>query len=389
MLSVNTGIRSAQQFDSSLFIDFVQWIDRGEKTTATYLKNLKQFLVYLRLQGIKQPTREDIIHYRQYLQEPHKALTIEGGELRERTDAAGNPIITTCKANTVNQYLRSVCQFFKWTAANNLYPDIAANIHGPKIRHDTHRKDALTCKEVLQIENSIKEQAQAQASKAATACKDQAGKMQRSTEQGKRLFAMYLLAVNAGLRTIELSRANIKDLQTKGGQTVLYIHGKGHSEADQKKPLAPEVHEAIKDYLNSRTDHPTGNSPLFVSTGNRSRGKRIASTTISTMLKRAMQAAGFDSERITAHSLRHTAGTAVQEITGDLFKTQMYMRHANPATTEIYLHNDTEKADAGIAQQLYNLYHDQTPDSLQTVITTMNAQQIEQLATLLKAMKQI
>ena len=58
--------------------------------------------------------------------------------------------------------------------------------------------------------------------------------MKRSTEQGKRLYAMYLLAVNAGLRTIEISRANIKDLETKGGKTWLYIWGKGHSEADQK-----------------------------------------------------------------------------------------------------------------------------------------------------------
>ena len=175
---------------------------------------------------------------------------------------------------------------------------------------------------------------------------------------------MYLLAVNAGLRTIEISRANIKDLETKGGQTVIYIWGKGHTEPDQKKPLAQEVAAAISEYLQSRTDHPTGNSPLFVSTGNRSGGKRIAPTTISTMLKRAMQAAGFDSERITAHSLRHTAGTAIQEISGDIYATQKYMRHSNPATTEIYLHNDTEKTEVLLAQQLYNLYHGQRAAAL-------------------------
>ena len=121
--------------------------------------------------------------------------------------------------------------------------------------------------------------------------------------------------------------------------------------------IAPEVAAAIKDYLKSRSDRLTGTAPLFVSTGNRSRGKRIAPTTISTMLKKAMQQAGFDSERITAHSLRHTAGTAVQELTGNIYATQKYMRHSNPATTEIYLHNDTEKAEVSIAQQLYNLYH--------------------------------
>lgn len=349
-----------QQISNSLFAEFVAWIDRSEKTTRTYLTNLKQFMLYLQDRGVTEPTREDIILYRQYLSESRKP-------------------------NTVAQYLRSVCQFFKWTAANGIYPDIAANIHAPKIRHDTHRKEALTVKEVLAIEQSITERAAIRAQAAATASKDAAGRAQRSTEQGKRLFAMYLLAVNAGLRTVELSRANIKDLETKGGRTVLYIWGKGHTEPDQKKPLAPEVAAAIKDYLSSRTDKPTSNSPLFVSTGNRSRGQRIASTTISTMLKRAMQEAGFDSERITAHSLRHTAGTAVQELTGDIYQTQKYMRHSNPATTEIYLHNETENAEAGIAQQLYNLYHGRTEtDQLQQIITTLNPLQLEQLASLLR-----
>ena len=382
------SIRPAQQFDSRLFADFVEWIDRSEKTTRTYLTNLKQFMAYLQYRGITQPARQDIISYRQYLTEPHEAITLDTATgWKYRTDAAGNHIVITCKPNTIAQYLRSVAQFFSWTAANNLYPNIAANIHAPKIRHDTHRKEALTVDEVLTIERSITEQAAARTQAAATADKDAEGKAQRSTEQGKRLFAMYLLAVNAGLRTVELSRANIKDLQTKGGKTVLYIWGKGHTEPDQRKPLAPEVAAAIKDYINSRTDKPNGNSPLFVSTGNRSRGKRIASTTISTMLKKAMQAAGFDSERITAHSLRHTAGTAVQELTGDIYTTQKYMRHSNPATTEIYLHNDTEKAETGIAQQLYNIYHGKKANDLQQIITTLDPQQLEQLAGMIARMK--
>ena len=189
---------------------------------------------------------------------------------------------------------------------------------------------------------------------------------------------------------MEISRANVKDMETKGGQTWLYIWGKGHTEPDQKKPLAPEVAEAIREYLQARGDCPTGKSPLFVSTGNRSGGKRIAPTTISTMLKRAMQAAGYDSERITAHSLRHTAGTAVQEITGDLYATQRYMRHSNPATTEIYLHTDTEKAESGIAQQLYNLYHGNAAsdprERLEAVLNRLNPSQLEQLEKIAQAM---
>ena len=386
------NLTPAQDFNPGLFDDFKAWIDRSEKTARSYTTNFRQFIAWLKYAAIRNPQRQDIISYRQWLTAEHEAIKLDPDSItgwKYRTDAHGNPLKINCKPNTIAQYLRSVCQFFRWTAANGYYPDIAANIHAPKLRHDRHSKEALTAPEVLAIEKSIAQRAQERTQAAQNAQKDTAGRIQRSTEQGKRIYAMYLLAVNAGLRTIEISRANIKDLETKGGQTWLYIWGKGRTEADQKKPIAPEVAAAVKEYLKSRTDKPTGNSPLFVSTGNRSGGKRIAATTISTMLKRAMQEAGFDSERITAHSLRHTAGTNVQEITGNLYATQLYMRHSNPATTEIYLHTETEQAEAGIAQQLYNLYHGTGTDNrakLEQLINRMTPQQLEQLTGIAAAM---
>ena len=386
------NLTPAQDFNPSLFADFVAWIDRSEKTARSYITNFRQFIAWLKYTAIRNPQRQDIISYRQWLTAEHEAIKLDPDSItgwKYRTDAHGNPLKINCKPNTIAQYLRSVCQFFRWTAANGYYPDIAANIHAPKLRHDRHSKEALTAPEVLAIEKSIAQRAQERTQAAQNAQKDTAGRMQRSTEQGKRLYAMYLLAVNAGLRTVEISRANIKDLVTKGGQTWLYIWGKGRTEADQKKPIAPEVAAAVKDYLQSRTDHPTTASPLFVSTGNRSRGKRIAPTTISTMLKRAMQEAGFNSDRLTAHSLRHTAGTAVQEVTGDIYKTQKYMRHSNPATTEIYLHTETEQAEAGIAQQLYNLYHGTGTDNrakLEQLISRLTPEKLEQLTGIAAAM---
>lgn len=386
------NLTPAQDFNPGLFDDFKAWIDRSEKTARSYTTNFRQFIAWLKYAAIRNPQRQDIISYRQWLTAEHEAIKLDPDSItgwKYRTDAHGNPLKINCKPNTIAQYLRSVCQFFRWTAANGYYPDIAANIHAPKLRHDRHSKEALTAPEVLAIEKSIAQRAQERTQAAQNAQKDTAGRIQRSTEQGKRIYAMYLLAVNAGLRTVEISRANIKDLETKGGQTWLYIWGKGRTEADQKKPIAPEVAAAVKEYLKSRTDKPTGNSPLFVSTGNRSRGKRIAATTISTMLKRAMQEAGFDSERITAHSLRHTAGTNVQEITGNLYATQLYMRHSNPATTEIYLHTETEQAEAGIAQQLYNLYHGTGTDNrakLEQLISRLTPEKLEQLTGIAAAM---
>ncbi|MDE6835289.1 MAG: site-specific integrase [Ruminococcus sp.] len=384
-----------QDLQPQLFQKFVSWIDRSPNTTRAYIINLRQFAVWLAYSSITRPVREDIISYRDYLCNEHDAIQLDGDSLngwKYRTDKVGNRIKVQCKPNTIAQYLRSVCQFFRWTASNGLYPDISANIHAPKVRHDIHRKDALTVAEVQTIEKSITVKTSERLMRAETAKKDTSGRIQRATEQGKRLYAMYLLAVNAGLRTIEIARANIKDIEVKGGNAWLYVWGKGHTEPDAKKPLAPEVKEAIDEYLKSRTDKPTGNSPLFVATGNRSGGKRLATTTISTMLKRAMQESGFDSERLTAHSLRHTAGTNVQELTSNIYLTQQYMRHSNPATTEIYLHVDTERQEAEIATQLYNLYHgiagnqSDSMNKLQTAIQRMNKKQLEQLTAIAIAM---
>lgn len=379
--------QEVQEITTALFNDFVAFVDRSEKTTRTYLTNLRQFMAWLKYAAIKRPVRQDIISYREWLTTEHPAITFAPETVNGwsyRTDASGNPVSVSCKANTVKLYLQSVRQFFSWTAANGLYPNVAANIHAPKTTA-SHKKEALTAAEVLTIENSIAARASERTAAAADAVKGTANRMQRSTEQGKRLYAMYLLAVNAGLRTIEISRANIKDLETKNGKTWLYIWGKGHAEADQRKPIAPEVKAAIDEYLNSRTDAKTGNAPLFVSTGNRSGGKRIAPTTISTMLKGAMKDAGFNSDKLTAHSLRHTAGRNVMAITGNnIYNTQQYMRHSNPATTEIYLENDTAAQDDNIANQLYRRYHgiEQATDKmqqLQSLIERMTPEQLEQI----------
>lgn len=204
---------------------------------------------------------------------------------------------------------------------------------------------------------------------------------------------MFLLAVNAGLRTVEISRANLRDLEAKSGAACLYIWGKGHAEPDTKKPLAPEVYAALREYIEARSDAHTAGSPLFVATGNRSGGQRLAATTISGMLKKAMQRAGFDSERLTAHSLRHTAGQNVMQITGrNIYETQQYMRHANPATTEIYLDNASAQQDGDIARRLYAHYHGQQTgapaDRLAAAARRLTPAQLEQLAAIADAMRQ-
>ena len=119
--------------------------------------------------------------------------------------------------------------------------------------------------------------------------------------------------------------------------------------------IIPEVKEAINDYFQSRSEKVTPKSPLFTSTSNRSKGGRILTTTISTMLKTLLVNAGYDSDRLTAHSLRHTSGTGAYMATGNIYLAQKHQRHADPATTEIYIHAE-ERDSRTTEQQVYNYY---------------------------------
>ena len=334
-------------FSNTLFERFIDYTDRKETTVKGYFTCIRQFVKWLEANDIRQPEREHIKAYRDYLSSSDLAT------------------------GTQSQYLRAVKHFFKWTASEGLYPNVADNIHGAKVRHDVHKKDALQREAVPQIADTI----------------------DRSNEEGKRLYAMYLLCVICGLRCIEIHRADVGDLKTVGGTTYLYLQGKGHDDKDAPVLLIPELKEAIDDYLNSRTDKATAKSPLFASTSNRNKGGRIATTTISTMLKDLLVNAGYNSSRITAHSLRHTSGTGAHKAGIDLYGVQHLMRHCDPATSEIYIHDDDHKtAEEKGRKGIYDYYFkgaELTPvmPELEAEIMTLTLEQQQALLTQIRAQK--
>ena len=349
----NSQLQSRAAISADLFRRFIEYTDREPTTTKGYITCLRQFANWITATGTTQPERADILAYKEYLNGAHFGRS--GAE--------------QLKAGTKQQYLRAVKHFFKWTAAEGIYPNIADNIHGVKINHDTHKKDALDREAVKIIADHI----------------------DRSTESGKRLYAMYLLCISCGLRTIEINRANIEDIKKTGDRTYLYLQGKGHSEHDQPVLLIPEVKAALQDYLQSRMDTPTAKSPLFVSTSNRSKGKRIAPTTISTMLKDALVSAGYDSDRLTAHSLRHTSGTGAYKATGNIYLAQKHQRHADPSTTEIYVHAE-DREERNTEQQVYNYFFNQAAGKDQRqeaieLIATIDTAKLGAVCEFLKALR--
>lgn len=272
------------------FERFISYLDASPKTIETYTKALRQFFNYIGLHGIRKPQREDVLAFRDDLK------------------ASG------LKPTTVQNYITATRLFFKWTAQEGLYPNIAEHVKGAKLDKN-HKKDYLTSRQAKEVLAGV----------------------QTDSEEGLRNYAILSLMVTGGLRTIEVSRADVEDLRTVGESTVLYIQGKGREEKTEYIKISAPVEKAIRSYLKARENVEEG-QPLFTSTSNNSKGKRITTRTVSGVVKTALRNAGYDSARLTAHSLRHTAITLALLAGREITEVQQFARHANLNTTMIYNH---------------------------------------------------
>lgn len=274
--------------NDDMFHSFMQYIDVKDKSLETYTRSLKQFFNYITVNGITEPTRKDIVQYRETLKADKQPATVQ-------------------------LYMIAVKQFFKWTDKAGIYPNVADNVKGVSVSKGM-KKDYLTTGQV----------------------KDVLSRIDTETVKGKRDYAIIALMVTCGLRDIEVSRANIADLRTRQNSTVLYIQGKGKDDRESFVVVPDSLETVIRDYLKARG----GNSKaLFTSNSNHGKGDRLTTRSISRIVKTAMINAGLDSDRLTAHSLRHTAVTQALIAGQTLQEVQQFARHSNINTTLIYAHN--------------------------------------------------
>lgn len=119
----------------------------------------------------------------------------------------------------------------------------------------------------------------------------------------------------------------------------MHIQGKGREEKTDYIKVQPIVERAIRSYLKSDSRKLNPKEPLFSSTSNNSKGKRLSTRSISGIVKNRLVKTGYDSERLTAHSLRHTAVTLTLLGGQTLQEVQQFARHTNITTTQIYAHN--------------------------------------------------
>ncbi|MEN4441302.1 tyrosine-type recombinase/integrase [Staphylococcus hominis] len=300
------NVIESKRIDNTLLKRFLEYLDASEKTVQTYTRALRQFFKFLYENNITQPQRTDVLAFRDNLKDKGR------------------------KPTTIKSYIVAVRLFFQWTNQEGLYPNIAEKIKGAKL-DQAHKKDYLTVDQIKDVLNNI----------------------DTSTLTGARDYAIIVLMVTGGLRTIEVSRADMDDMRNVGNSPALYIQGKGREEKTEYVKLPLQVFKAIGRYrerLEKQYD------VLFVSTSNNNKGQRLTTRSISGIVKKRLKEAGYTSNRLTAHSLRHTAGTLNLMNGGTLEETQQLLRHSNINTTMIYLHHlerENNQSEKRIADALF------------------------------------
>ena len=108
---------------------------------------------------------------------------------------------------------------------------------------------------------------------------------------------------------------------------------------------------------------------------------------ISRIIKNRLIAAGYDTHRISAHSLRHTSVTFLLEAGATLQEAQHHARHVSPETTGIYAHNIDQRKEHS-EQRIYNFMFNVKQDAVTQAVDCMkrmNAEQQQRALELLRA----
>ncbi|MEW6455107.1 MAG: tyrosine-type recombinase/integrase [Acidobacteriota bacterium] len=266
-------------------------MDLRESTKETYSKALKVFSNWLYENQIDKPGKEDIISFKNHLKE--KKLS----------------------AFTISSYLTALRRLFTFLESQRLYPDITKGIKGVK-KPKGYFKSPLIQSQIVKLLSSV----------------------DKSTIIGKRDFAIINLMLRTGLRTCEVSRANIEDIIFDSGEWILKVQGKGSDSKDDFVILVEESYKPIMEYLNMRKNYKPSDS-LFISHSDRSLGKRLTISGIRKIIFNRLKEAGIKTNKISAYSFRHSSATLALMNGADIVQVKDMLRHQNINTTLIYAHN--------------------------------------------------
>jgi integrase/recombinase XerD len=162
----------------------------------------------------------------------------------------------------------------------------------------------------------------------------------RATPLGRRDHALLVLATQTGLRVSELTGLKVQDVHLGAGPHVR-CHGK--SRKDRITPLTPQTVAVLRIWLKERKGDP--DQPLFTS---RTRGELSQDAVQRLVTKHAAACPSLIGQKISPHTLRHTAAMALLHAGIDTTVIALWLGHEQTDTTMIYLHADLTLKQAAL-----------------------------------------
>lgn len=251
---------------------YFEYIDVSDKSCKEYNTGLKMFFQYCSDNNIINIARQDIINFREDLKRQGKS------------------------ANTINLYLVSIKNFFKWLDYEGIYKDISQNIKALPVE-STHIREAISEEQVKDI--------------------------LRNCQNDKEKIIIYL-GITTGIRCNEMCNIRLQDFKQKDGKTVLYVLGKARQGMKADFVIIPDgVANLIKNYIQEYniTDY------LFTSNSNNSKGKPISTRSMRDIVNKIYERTGIKNENVVFHSLRHGFASISIQNGADVREVSQSLRH--------------------------------------------------------------
>lgn len=149
---------------------------------------------------------------------------------------------------------------------------------------------------------------------------------ERSTLDGARDHAMLMLLARLGLRSIEIARLRLDDLDWRAGDLLV----RGKARRDDRLPLPDDVGAALAEYLALRGRQDSRSVFLTL----RAPRRPIRADLVGDVVQRHCRQAGIS--HVGPHRLRHTLATEMLARGAALADISQVLRHSDLATTAIY-----------------------------------------------------
>lgn len=267
--------------------------DVTDDTATTYRNSVRKFMAWLQSSGAPTVTPKIVSDFKAAM-------------------------LAQVKPASVNVWLSGVRAFYAWAVEAGHMPfNPARDVKGAKRRgaNKTHKRDRLTDAEAARL---------------------------LALPLSPRDHALIAVKLYTGVRDVEARRAQLSDLSTRNGHKVLFIRGKGHSDADEFVIVNAKCDDAIAAWLAVRGTHP---GPLFTSASDKNKGGAMSASALRDIMRAVFKQAGITERSKTSHSTRHTVITKVGRLAGPQ-AAQDVARHADPRTTMIYMHTDSRLENA-------------------------------------------